>query len=209
LITEEAAEKYFGSDDPLGKSLAIQQGTRKADMKVTGVIKPLPLNSHFHPDFFGSFKTFEAVAGKAEMENWASNNYATYLLMPANYDINRLKAQLDSFIDRHMSEGMSERTKLELQRLTDIHLHSHLDSEIEANSDITYVYIFSIIALFVLLIACINFMNLATARSAGRAKEVGLRKVVGARRPQLIRQFLSESILTAVFSLLIAWKILS
>ncbi len=207
VITEEAAEKYFGSDDPLGKSLAIHLGTRKADMKVTGVIKSLPLNSHFHPDFFGSFKTFEAVAGKAEMENWGSNNYATYLLMPANYDISRLKAQLDPFIDRHMSEGMSERTKLELQRLTDIHLHSHLDSEIEANSDIIYVYIFSIIALFVLLIACINFMNLATARAAGRAKEVGLRKVVGARRPQLIRQFLSESILTAVFSLLIALSI--
>lgn len=204
VITDEMAERYFGTEDPIGKSVTIQASSQKADMKVTGVIKPLPHNSHFHPDFLGSFKTYEAVVGDRELQSWSSNNYATYLLMPEDYDINRLKSQLDPFIDRHMSEGMSERTKLELQSLTDIHLYSHLDSEIEANSDITYVYVFSIIAFFVLLIACVNFMNLATARSAGRAKEVGLRKVVGAQRTQLIRQFLSESIITAVISLLIA-----
>jgi len=204
VITDEMAERYFGTEDPIGKSVTIQASSQKADMKVTGVIKPLPHNSHFHPDFLGSFKTYEAVVGDRELQSWSSNNYATYLLMPEDYDINRLKSQLDSFIDRNMSEGMSERTKLELQPLTDIHLYSHLDSEIEANSDITYVYVFSIIAFFVLLIACVNFMNLATARSAGRAKEVGLRKVVGAQRTQLIRQFLSESIVTAVISLLIA-----
>jgi len=204
VITDEMAERYFGTEDPIGKSLTIQASSQKADMKVTGVIKPLPHNSHFHTDFLGSFKTYEAVVGDRELQSWASNNYATYLLLPEDYDINRLKSQLDPFIDRHMSEGRSARTKLELQPLTDIHLYSHLDSEIEANSDITYVYVFSIIALFVLLIACVNFMNLATARSAGRAKEVGLRKVIGAQRPQLIRQFLSESIITAVISLLIA-----
>jgi len=204
VITDEMAERYFGTEDPIGKSLTIQVSSQKADMKVTGVIKPLPHNSHFHADFLGSFKTYEAVVGDRELQSWASNNYATYLLLPEDYDINRLKSQLDPFIDRHMSEGRSASTKLELQPLTDIHLYSHLDSEIEANSDITYVYVFSIIALFVLLIACVNFMNLATARSAGRAREVGLRKVIGAQRPQLIRQFLSESIITAVISLLIA-----
>ncbi|MEE8604339.1 MAG: FtsX-like permease family protein, partial [Candidatus Aminicenantaceae bacterium] len=204
VITDEMAERYFGTEDPIGKSLTIQASSQKADMKVTGVIKPLPHNSHFHADFLGSFKTYEAIVGDRELQSWSSNNYATYLLMAEGYDINRLKSQLDPFIDRHMSEGRSERTKLELQRLTEIHLYSHLDSEIEANSDITYVYVFSIIALFILLIACVNFMNLATARSAGRAKEVGLRKVIGAQRPQLIRQFLSESIITAVLSLLIA-----
>jgi len=155
-------------------------------------------------DILGSFKTYEAVAGEEEMRSWSSNNYATYLLLEENYDISRLKNQLDPFIDRHLASGLSKETKLQLQKLTDIHLHSHLDSEIEANSDITYVYIFSVIAFFVLLIACINFMNLATARSSGRAKEVGLRKVVGAQRSQLIRQFLGESILTAVISLFIA-----
>ncbi len=204
VITDVMAERYFGTEDPIGRSLTIQASSQKADMKVTGVIKPLPHNSHFHADFLGSFKTYEAVVGDRELQSWSSNNYATYLLMAEGYDINRLKSQLDPFIDRHMSEGRSERTKLELQPLTDIHLYSHLDSEIEANSDITYVYVFSIIALFILLIACVNFMNLATARSAGRAKEVGLRKVIGAQRPQLIRQFLSESIITAVLSLLIA-----
>ncbi len=204
VITDEMAERYFGSQDPMGKSITIQAADQRADMKVTGVMKPIRHNSHFHADFLGSFKTYEAVVGDEEMQRWASNNYATYLLMQEGYDIGRLKSQLDPFIDRHMSQGMSEKTKLELQRLTDIHLYSHLDSEIEANSDITYVYVFSIIALFILLIACVNFMNLATARSAGRAKEVGLRKVIGAQRPQLIRQFLSESIMTAIISLLIA-----
>ncbi len=204
VITEEMAERYFGSDDPMGKAITIQAAGQSADMKVTGVMKAIPHNSHLHADFLGSFKTYEAVVGDEELQRWASNNYATYLLMQEGYDIGRLKSQLDPFIDRHMSQGMSEKTKLELQRLTDIHLYSHLDSEIEANSDITYVYVFSIIALFILLIACVNFMNLATARSAGRAKEVGLRKVIGAQRPQLIRQFLSESIMTSIISLLIA-----
>ena len=203
VITDEMAERYYGEEDPIGKSLTIQTSTRRVDMKVTGVIRPLPHNSHFHADFLGSFKTYEGVVGNEEMQNWGSNNYATYLLMQEGYDIGRLKSQLDPFIDRHYGEGRSQGTKLELQRLTDIHLYSHLDSEIEANSDITYVYVFSIIALFILLIACVNFMNLATARSAGRAKEVGLRKVIGAQRPQLIRQFLSESIITAVISLFI------
>jgi len=204
VLTLDTAEKYFGDEDPVGRSIAIHTSSQKADMKVTGVIEPLPHNSHFHADFLASFKTFAAVVGEQALQNWGSNNYATYLLLPENYGIDRLKNRLDPFIDKHMSPGMSDQTKLELQKLTDIHLYSHLDSEIEPNSDITYVYVFSIIAFFVLLIACVNFMNLSTARSAGRAKEVGLRKVVGAQRSQLIRQFLSESIITAVFSLLIS-----
>ena len=204
VITQEMAEKYFGLENPLGQSITIKADPVKVDMMVSGVIKTMPHNSHFHADIIGSFKTYEAVAGVAELSNWGSNNYGTYLLLEENYDISQLKNQLDPFIDRHMSQGMSERTKLQLQKLTDIHLHSHLDSEIEANSDITYVYIFSAIAFFVLLIACINFMNLATARSSGRAKEVGLRKVVGAQRSQLTRQFLGESTITALISLLIA-----
>ena len=204
VITQDMAQKYFGSENPLGQSITVKADPIKVDLTVSGVIKTMPHNSHFHADILGSFKTYEAVAGEAEMRSWSSNNYGTYLLLEDNYDISRLKNQLDPFIDRHMSQGMSEQTKLQLQKLTDIHLHSHLDSEIEANSDITYVYIFSVIAFFILLIACINFMNLATARSSGRAKEVGLRKVVGAQRSQLIGQFLGESILTAVISLFIA-----
>jgi putative ABC transport system permease protein len=204
VIVEEMARKYFGSEDPIGSTLHVEASGQSADLKVTGVIEPLPHNSHFHADFLASFKTYEAIAGADEMQNWASNNYATYLLIEENYDISALKRQLNPFIDRHMGEGMSKETQLVLQRLTDIHLFSHLDSEIESNSDIAYVYIFSVIAFFVLMIAAINFMNLSTARSSQRAKEVGLRKVVGAHRTQLIKQFLSESLLTAFAGLAVA-----
>ncbi|HDT14559.1 MAG TPA: FtsX-like permease family protein [Candidatus Aminicenantes bacterium] len=204
VVTTDMARKYFGPDDPLGRSLTIQASGRGGDLKVTGVVEPLPAGSHFHPDFLGSFKTFEAIVGPDEMQSWSSNNYATYLLLPDGYDVGRLAGRLDDFIDRRMAPGMSAQTKLELQPLRDIHLRSHLDSEIEANGDIKYVRIFSIIAFFVLLVACANFMNLATARSAGRAREVGLRKVVGARKAQLVLQFLGESVLTAVISLGVA-----
>jgi putative ABC transport system permease protein len=204
VITTDMARKYFGAENPVGRPITIQASGQSADLKVTGVVEPLPATSHFHPDFLGSFTTFEAIVGPRELENWASNNYATYLLLPPGYDVSRLAAQLDAFMDRHMSPRISAQTKLELQPLGDIHLRSQLDSEIEANGDIRYVRIFSIIALFVLLVACVNFMNLATARSAGRAREVGLRKVVGARRGQLVRQFLGESVLTAVVSLVAA-----
>ncbi|NOR12092.1 MAG: FtsX-like permease family protein [Candidatus Aminicenantes bacterium] len=204
VITEEMAHKYFGSEDPIGSTMRVEAGGQAADLKVTGVITSLPHNSHFHVDFLGSFKTYEAIVGDDELQSWRSNNYATYLLMPENYDINLLKQQLNPFIDRHMDERMSQRTQLILQPLTAIHLHSHLDSEIEPNSDITYVYIFSVIAFFVLMIAAINFMNLSTARSSHRAKEVGLRKVVGANRSQLIKQFLSESLLTSFAGLAVS-----
>jgi putative ABC transport system permease protein len=209
VITEEMARKYFGSEDPLGLTMRIEAAGQAADLKVTGVIESFPHNSHFHADFLGSFKTYEAIVGDQEMQDWGSNNYATYILMPKNYDIRILQQQLDPFIDKHVDGETSKSTQLILQPLTDIHLHSHLDAEIEPNSDITYVYIFSVIALFVLLIAAINFMNLSTARSSHRAKEVGLRKVVGANRFQLIKQFLSESLLTVFAGLAVALILVS
>jgi putative ABC transport system permease protein len=166
----------------------------------------VPANSHFHFDFLGSMKLLEQVFGDDEFKNWGSNNYATYLLFPKNYQVENFKKAVPDFIGRHHPNGKEAipQTTLHLQRLTDIHLHSHLDSEIEANGNIVYVYIFSAIAFFLLLIACINFMNLATARSANRAKEVGLRKVVGAERPQLIKQFLGETIVLAFIALFLA-----
>jgi putative ABC transport system permease protein len=204
VISEEMARKYFGSEDPIGQTIHVEAQGQAADLKVTGVIEPLPHNSHFHADFFASFKTYEAIVGDDEMQSWSSNNYATYILIRKNHDVNILKEQLNPFIDRHMDEGRSKITQLILQPLTDIHLHSHLDSELESNSDISYVYVFSVIAFFVLMIAAINFMNLSTARSSQRAKEVGLRKVVGANRSQLIKQFLSESLLTVFAGLAVA-----
>ncbi len=207
MLSRPMAEKYFRGENPVGKVLRVNG---QDDLTVSGVFEPLPAQSHFHPQFLVSFKTLEddRIYGKEGLRtNFGNNSFATYLLLPKNYDPARLTARLPAFIDKNMSgEGdkPSKWTRLYLQKLTDIHLKSNLDSEIEANGDINYIYIFSAIGVLVLLIACINYMNLATARSAGRAKEVGLRKVIGAQRGQLIGQFLSESALLTVIALLMA-----
>ncbi len=171
---------------------------------MTGIAAESPVNAHFHFDLIGSLATLKEIYGREEFENWGSNNYATYLLMPPRYPIAKLRDQLPAFLDRHLGSEAHKTNKLHLQRLTDIHLRSHLDSEIEANSDIVYIYILTAIGIFILLIACVNFMNLATARSSLRAREVGLRKVVGADRGQLIRQFMGESILLAFLAMAVA-----
>ncbi len=210
LLTEATARKYFGDLDPIDKTITFEYpGTVKVDLKVTGVLEEIPRNSHFHFDFLGSMKALEQAFGDQEFKSWGSNNYSTFLLLPQGYDPAQLEAKFPAFLDKHMSSANqtrkpSERNKLHLWALTDIHLYSHLDSEIESNGNITYVYIFASVAFFILLIACINFINLATARSANRMKEVGLRKVVGADRSRLIKQFLGESIFLAVISLIFA-----
>jgi putative ABC transport system permease protein len=203
VLTAAMAQKYFGDEEPLGKIINIDD---EFDLKVTGVMQEIPRAAHFHFDFLGSMKLLEQAFGEQEFKNWGSNNYATYLLFPKDYPVENFTQAIPAFIGRHHPDGEEaiSQTTLHLQRLTDIHLHSQLDSEIEANGNIVYVYIFSAIALFLLLIACVNFMNLATARSANRAKEVGLRKVVGAERRQLIRQFLGETIFMALISLFLA-----
>jgi len=198
VVTEPTARRYFGADDPVGRTLRLEG---KIDCTVTGVVSEAPRNSHFHYDLIGSLNTLKEVYGRREFENWGSNNYATYLLMPPDYPVEKLRAQLPAFLDRHLGPEAHLRNALHLQRLTDIHLRSHLDSELEANSDIVYVYILSAIAGFILVIACVNFMNLSTARSSARAREVGLRKVVGADRGRLFRQFIGESLLLSFLAL--------
>ena len=139
--------------------------------------------------------------------DWIDHDYYTYMLLQNAQAADELETELPNFIERYMGEqfkSLGAQVKLFLQPLTDIHLHSHLEFEISSNGDIRYVYLFLIIALFVLILACINFMNLSTARSATRSKEVGMRKVVGANRSQLIRQFMGESILLALVALLFA-----
>jgi len=204
VMTESTAIKYFGDDDPIGKIINYDN---LVEMKVTGVAKDVPLNSHFKWDMLASLSTYEALVGVDRlMQNFGSNNYTTYLLLPEGYDYMDLQDQLPEFLERHLQTGGSGRTPsqynfLKLWPLPDIHLYSHLDSEVEANGDISYVYIYSVIAIFILVIACINFMNLSTARSTKRAQEVGLRKVMGAHKTMLFRQFIIESILFASFGM--------
>ena len=159
---------------------------------MTGVLKGRGSNTHFQFDFLASPILQEP--------GWFNHEYYTYLLLQQNDYAGELEAKLPAFMATHAGEqhkALGYKIDYFLQPLTDIHLRSHLESEISPNGDIRYVYLFLIIALFVLILACINFMNLSTARSATRSKEVGMRKVVGANRTQLIRQFMGESILLA------------
>lgn len=211
VLTESMARKYFGDEDPMGKSIQFEAQGVKLPLHVRGIIEDVPENSHFRFDFLASMEPVIQFYGgqDAMMKNFGSNNFATYLQLPEGYDYQRLQDQIAGFMDRNLArEGQdrpaSEGTMLILQPLTDIHLHSNLDSEIEANSRIEYMYIYTAIALFILIIACINFMNLSTARSVKRAVEVGLRKVIGADRASLIRQFIGESMVMALLSLFLA-----
>ena len=212
MLSEEMAKKYFGDENPINKSILLDNP--KHDFKVTGVFKAFPANSHMHPEILMSFNTLKdsAIYGEKQLlTNYGNNSFYTYLLFPKDYNVEIVKAQLPDFLDKYVNlQGMPgnlkthQVTKLELQNLTDIHLKSHLDDEIEENGDIKRVYIFSAIALFILLIACINYMNLSTARSALRAKEIGIRKVIGAQRKEIISQFLSESVLVTWMALILA-----
>jgi putative ABC transport system permease protein len=211
MMTEEIAKKYFGNDEPMNKMIRINMGDY-FDFKVTGVYKTFPANTHFHPDIVLSFNTLNdtLIYGAENLRtNWGNNSFFTYIRLPGHYDPKKLEKQFPAFVDKHMADQYttikpSQGTYLGLQKLTDIHLRSHTDYEAEENGDIKRVYIFSAIALFILLIACINYMNLSTSRSTLRAKEIGIRKVAGAERKEIVFQFLSESILVSYISLLLA-----
>lgn len=214
VISQETAQRYFGNTDPMGKALIMDRD--RATFTVTGVMNDVPKNSHFHFDLFASM----ASLPEASQTNWMQSNFFTYLLLPDGYDHRQLEAKLGSVVQEHMVPplakvlGMSgaelgkngTAVGLFLQPLTDIHLYSDLKSEtdLEPGGDVRYVYLFGAIAVFMLLLACINFMNLSTAGAAKRAKEVGIRKVLGSERGKLIGQFLAESALLTALSLLLA-----
>jgi len=206
VISQETALKYFGEEEPVNKTLKLDGN----DFLVTGIMENMPKSSHFYANIFCSFKTLEQSEDFREnyLQSWARHEFYTYILMQENYDYRVLEAKLPGFIEKYAAQEIREilggTMSSRLQPLRSIHLHSNLHFEIRTNGDIKYVYIFSIIAFFILLIACVNYMNLATARSANRAKEVGLRKVVGANRKQIIKQFLGESFLITVTALLLS-----
>jgi len=198
VLTETVAARYFGDADPIGKTLTTGDNT----FEVTGVIEDVPFNSHFR---------FEAVSARnnlpKQLGSWGNFGVFTYLLLPRDLDVKAFETKMHGMYDAHMKTifgTVNITIEYILEPVTKIHLYSTNASEPEPTGSITYVYIFGIVAIFLVLIAAMNYMNLATARSTGRAREVGLRKVVGSRRSALIAQFLSESVVLTVISLLIS-----
>ncbi len=212
VISKKTAERYFGSEDPIGKTVKMDNSQ---DYKITGVFDRIPRNSHFQFDLVASLESLE----ESRIPMWWNNNFNTYLLLAKQADPGLLAAKFPGLIKKYMAPQLEKLIgqsydkimasgnflmEFSLQPLRRIHLHSDLIAELGPNSDIKYVYIFSAIAFFILVIAAINFMNLSTARAAGRAKEVGIRKVVGSPRSLLIRQFLVESLLLSIISMMMA-----
>ena len=213
VLTESAAKKYFNTTHVIGKAIETSDSKNRF-YKITGVVKNIPQNAHFHFDFFFSMKNVNYNWGQL-----TSHNFFTYLRLKLGTDYKAFEKNFDQYVDRYVVpaakafmniNSMEEFKKAgnslvyTMMPLTQIHLYSDRSFELSPGGNVQYVYIFSAVALFILLIACINFMNLTTAHSANRAKEVGIRKVLGTERRNLITQFLFESTLMVFFSLLIA-----
>ncbi len=201
-ITEKIAARYFGDTDPIGKTLTAGDDS----YEVTGILEDLPTNSHFR---------FEAIASRnnlpKQLGSWGNFGVFTYLLFPDNFDVKAFETKMQAMYDAHMKTifgPLNIKIEYILEPIKRIHLYSTNAGEPEPTGSITYVYIFAVVAIFLVLIAAMNYMNLATARSARRAREVGLRKVVGSRRGPLVLQFLSESTIFTLISLILSLFVL-
>ncbi len=213
VLTEDIARKYFGDEPALGKTLLL--GSDKTPHKITGVMENVPGNSHIYFNMLRSMASYE----QSRSEHWLNNNTLTYLLLHEGASPQALEAKFPALVEKYVGPEVEQFMGISmedfatngnnkygffLQPLLEIHLYSDLRDEPEPPGDITYVYIFAAIGLFIILLACINFMNLATARSANRAKEVGIRKTLGSLRIHLIRQFLTESVMLSLIATLLA-----
>ena len=201
VISESTAKRYFGDEPAMGKTLRVEE---QGVVEITGVMKDLPKQSHFRIDILGSMSTFREIGGGHLPQSWIWNPCWTYVLLQPNVSPEMLEARMPDFYLAHYPEFQGQDITLYLQPLKDIHLKSHHEYEMHPNGNISYIRILSGIAVFVLILACINFMNMATANSSGRGKEIGLKKVVGAKRSQLTRQFLLEAFIITFASILIA-----
>lgn len=201
LITKSMAKKYFPEEDPLGKFLELQ-GTQ--NLEVVGVLEDSPKNAHFQFDFIVSFSSLKQWYGGNYPGTWYWNPCWTYIVLNDKSNAGQVASQFPNFVDKFFPDFIKEDVTLELQPLEDIHLYSKLDYEIEANSNVDSIYIFGVVALFVLIIAAINFINLSTARASKRAKEVGIRKSLGSSKSQLVKQYIFESVFLTYLALLIA-----
>ncbi len=213
VLTEEYARKYFGDEDPMGQTLKIEQDTNLS--VISGIMQEIPANSHFHCKMIGSLSTYP---DRENPFSWVNHNYHTYIVLAEGTDIEEFEARMGDMVTKYVGPVITQIMGIDLeqfnaaghsygykiQKLTDIHLHSNLQYELEPNGNPLYVYIFLVAAILIMVIAVINFMNLATAQSSNRSREVGLRKVVGSTRSQLVFQFLTESIVLSLLSLVVA-----
>ncbi|MCL4707459.1 ABC transporter permease [bacterium] len=200
VLSQEMAEKYFGEVDPLGQTLSV---AKLGDFQITGVLKNIPENSHLAFDFLASYETLRAQ-NDPNLMSWGSIVTSTYILLRDEHNAVQLETKLPALAAKYHDQSEGATQRLFLNSITDLHLRSEINGELGERGSMATLSILIIVAAFILIIACINFMNLATARSLQRGREVGMRKVIGAHRLQLIRQFLSEAILLALGALALA-----
>ncbi len=204
VLTSKAAKRYFGNDDPVGKVLRINGGT--TEYEVTGIAAEAPLNSQIQYDVVISFASTNAF----KTEKWSEANYVTYLLLNNSNQIKELDAAIQPFMktignqELRIPDGSSDYKTFHLEPLRSVHLFSKIGGGLEVSGNITYIYVLSIVAVLILLIACVNYTNLATAQSVGRSTEIGVRKVMGAGKSQLLKQFLGESFVITFIGLVLA-----
>jgi putative ABC transport system permease protein len=218
ILSQETSQRLFGNDDPVGKTILVNG---RYLLEITGISGNMPHNSHFRYDFLASIETI-IPDRQDDFRYWVNNNLYTYMLLAENTDISSFDERLQELVYKYVGPEVEMVMGIDIEsfedeggvykffseNIEDIHLYSRADHQINKGGSITTVYFFSIIAVFILIIACINFMNLATARFSSRAKEIGVRKTLGGSRGSLIRQFLVESMLVSLISMVIAVTLL-